>query len=128
MAVIALFTWINYRGIRWGGTTQDFFTLGALALLGVFIFGGLVFGKGSWQHFVRRIREDTIPWSKVLASPMIAVIFTYSGWFASTYVGSEVRDPERNVPRSLLWGTLIVTVLYTLVNITYLYAVPISKL
>ena len=59
---------------------------------------------------------------------MIAVIFTYSGWFASAYVGSEVRDPEKNVPRSLLWGTLIVTVLYALMNITYLYAVPIPKL
>ncbi len=127
MVVIALFTWVNYRGIRWGGTTQDFFTLGSLALLGILIFWGLLFGNGSWQHFAGG-PGGTIPWSKMLASPMIAVIFTYSGWFASTYVGSEVKDPERNVPRSLLWGTLIVTVLYTLVNITYLYAVPISSL
>ena len=127
LAVIALFTWINYRGIRWGSNTQDVFTLGALSLIGVFVFGGVVFGKGSWQHFSGNT-GGPISWTKLFASPMIAVIFTYSGWFASAYVGSEVRDPEKNVPRSLLWGTLIVTVLYTLMNITYLYAVPIPKL
>ena len=127
LAVIALFTWINYRGIRWGSNTQDVFTLGALSLIIVFVFGGVVFGKGSWQHFSGNT-GGPISWTKLFASPMIAVIFTYSGWFASAYVGSEVRDPEKNVPRSLLLGTLIVTVLYALMNITYLYAVPIPKL
>ena len=127
LAVIALFTWINYRGIRWGSTTQDILTLGALLLISGFVFGGLLLGKGSWQHFSGD-PGGTLSWSKLFASPMIAVIFTYSGWFASAYVGSEVRDPEKNVPRSLLWGTLIVTVLYALMNITYLYAVPIPQL
>ena len=65
LVVIALFTWVNYRGIRWGGTTQDFFTLGSLALLGVLVFGGLLFGKGSWQHFSGG-PGGTIPWSKLL--------------------------------------------------------------
>ena len=127
LAVIALFTWINYRGIRWGSTTQNILTLGALLLIGGFVFGGLLLGKGSWRHFSGD-PGGTLSWSKLFASPMIAVIFTYSGWFASAYVGSEVRDPEKNVPRSLLWGTLIVTVLYALMNITYLYAVPIPQL
>jgi APA family basic amino acid/polyamine antiporter len=59
---------------------------------------------------------------------MIAVIFTYSGWFASAYVGSEVRRPGRNVPLSLLVGTLIVTALYTAVNAVYLYALPLAEM
>ena len=59
---------------------------------------------------------------------MIAVIFTYSGWFVSAYVGGEVKKPERNLPFSLLLGTMIVTLLYTMINLTYLYALPLSRL
>jgi APA family basic amino acid/polyamine antiporter len=59
---------------------------------------------------------------------MIAVIFTYSGWFASSYVGSEVVRPARNVPRSLILGTLIITVLYIGVNGVYLYGAPLAEL
>ena len=53
---------------------------------------------------------------------MIAVFFTYTGWFASTYVASEIRHPERNIPYSVISGSLIVTVIYFLMNVAYLYA------
>jgi APA family basic amino acid/polyamine antiporter len=59
---------------------------------------------------------------------MIAVIFTFSGWFASAYIGSEIRDAQRNLPRSLILGTLCVTVLYLAINLVYLYARPLSDL
>ena len=52
LGVIALFAWINYRGIRWGSNTQDIFTLGALSLIGVFVLGGLVW-KGKLAAFFR---------------------------------------------------------------------------
>lgn len=127
LLVIALLAAVNYRGVRWGGLTQDFFTLGTLVLLGAFVLAGIVWGNGNWGHF-------SMPpggaWSAagLFGPAMIAVIFTYSGWFASAYVGEEVRDPERNVPRSLIWGTLIVTLFYTLVNMVYLYAVPLAEM
>ena len=59
---------------------------------------------------------------------MIAVIFTYSGWFVTAYIGGEIKNPGRNLPLSLLGGTVIVTVLYTLINMTYLYAIPLPEL
>ena len=59
---------------------------------------------------------------------MIAVLFTYSGWFVTTYIGGEIKNPGRNLPLSLLAGTIIVTILYTLINMTYLYATPIAEL
>jgi len=51
------------------------------------------------------------------------IMFAYSGWNASTYIGSEVKDPTRNIPRSLLVGTGIVTTIYILLNLFYVYAV-----
>lgn len=125
--IIFFFSWINYRGIRWGGTTQDFFTLGSLVILMIFIAGGLIYGNGSWEHFTV-VSSPTPPVSKIFGSAMIAIIFTYSGWFASAYVGSEIKKPERNLPLSLLLGTALVGILYTLINVTYLYALPLTGL
>lgn len=127
VGIIIFFSVINYRGIRWGGMTQDFFTLGSLIILIAFIAGGLIWGKGSWDHFTV-VPLQTPPFSKIFGSAMIAVIFTYSGWFASAYLGSEIKKPERNLPLSLLLGTAIVGMLYTLINVTYLYALPFAKL
>jgi APA family basic amino acid/polyamine antiporter len=127
VGIIIFFSWINYRGIRWGKTSQDFFTLGSLVILISFITGGLIWGKGSWSHFTF-LSSQPLLFSKIFGSAMIAIIFTYSGWFASAYLGSEIKKPERNLPLSLLLGTAIVGILYTLINVTYLYALPLSEL
>ncbi|HPR16189.1 MAG TPA: amino acid permease [Smithella sp.] len=127
LGIIFFFSLINYRGIRWGGTTQDFFTLSSLMILMIFIAAGLMFGNGSWGHF-SAVSSQTPSFSKILGSAMIAIIFTYSGWFASAYLGSEIKNPERNLPLSLLLGTVIVSILYTLINVTYLYALPLTGL
>lgn len=118
---------INYRGIRWSGTTQNIFTAMALCILAILIAGGILSSKGSMQHFMATPSEGTT-WMKLFGPAMIAVIFTYSGWFASAYIGSEVKRPERTLPLSLILGTIIVMILYSLVNMTYLYALPLSKM
>jgi APA family basic amino acid/polyamine antiporter len=63
-----------------------------------------------------------------LASAIILVMFTYSGWNAAAYVAEEIKSPERNIPRALLLGSACVVVLYTLINLAYLSAVPLSAL
>jgi APA family basic amino acid/polyamine antiporter len=56
------------------------------------------------------------------------IMFAYSGWNASAYIGSEVRDPSRNLPRSLLLGTAIVMTLYAALNLFYIYAIPPAQM
>ncbi len=56
------------------------------------------------------------------------MMFTYSGWNASAYVAEEVRDPGRNLPRSLAIGTLAVTAIYLCLNVLYIYVIPIDEL
>jgi APA family basic amino acid/polyamine antiporter len=58
----------------------------------------------------------------------IPVMFTYSGWNAASYMAEEVRDPGRNVPRALLLGTTAVIAIYVLINILYLFVIPIGEL
>ena len=101
--------------------------MGNLLIMLTLIIGGLILGRGNWQH-VAVVPSATVPWSKLFGPAMIAVIFTYSGWFVSAYVGGEVKDPERTLPLSLFLGAMVVTIVYTLINLTYLYALPLSKI
>jgi len=59
---------------------------------------------------------------------LIPVMFSYSGWNAAAYVAEEIRDPHRNLPRSLALGTLAVVAIYLLLNVLYLYAMPLADL
>lgn len=127
VAVIVGFSFINYRGLRLSGTTQNLFTLGTLLTLLALIIAGLGSGAGDWQHLSAAGMPDVSP-GKLFATPMIAVIFTYSGWFAAAYVGSEVSNPQRNLPLALILGTLCVTAIYLLINLVYLYALPMKRL
>ena len=56
------------------------------------------------------------------------IMFAYSGWNASAYIGSEVKEPSRNLPRSLLLGTGIVMALYAALNLFYIYAIPPAQM
>ena len=127
IAIIFCLSGINYRGVRLSGTTQDVFTLGNVLIILALIIGGLFWGSGNWQH-VTIVSSASVPWAKLFGPAMIAVIFTYSGWFVSAYVGGEVKNPERTLPFSLVLGTLIVTIIYTLINLTYLYAIPLARI
>ncbi|MFA4919086.1 MAG: amino acid permease [Thermodesulfovibrionales bacterium] len=126
IGIIVFLSLVNCRGVRWSGTSQDIFTIGNLVIIVIFVAGGLVSMKGDYQHFTAS--SVSLPLSKLLGPAMIAVIFTYSGWFVTAYIGGEIKNPGRNLPLSLLMGTAIVTVLYTLINMTYLYAIPIHEL
>jgi APA family basic amino acid/polyamine antiporter len=127
MGVIAILSIVNYRSIRLASGAQSVITMGSLVLLAGLIVGGAAFGRGEIGNFSSNSAQ-LFSFGNVLGPAMIAVLFTYSGWFAAAYVGSEVKRPERNVPLALVVGTILVTVLYTGVNAAYLYALPLEEM
>ena len=97
-----------------------------VSALAVFIAIGLSLGMGSFSNVAS---------THVVASPvtgwmlaLIPVMFTYSGWNAASYVAEEIRDPNRNVPLALGAGTVAVIGIYLLLNLLYLYAMPLADL
>jgi hypothetical protein len=100
VAIISSLSFINYRGVRLSGTVQDIFTLGNFLIMLTLIVGGFISGNGNWQHFTAS-SSASLPFSRLFGPAMIAIIFTYSGWFVSAYVGGEIKKPERNLPLSL---------------------------
>ncbi len=91
-----------------------------------FIALGLAVGHGSLAH-VATAHPSSAPATGWLLS-LIPIMFAYSGWNAATYVAEEIRDPSRNLPRALGFGTLAVVGVYLALNVLYLYAMPIADL
>ncbi len=128
LAIIAALTTIHYRGVRVGAPVQNALTGLKLLLLGGLILAGFWMGSGDWNllaagsDFWRAGK-----WSQI-GVPLLFVIFAYSGWNASAYLAEEVERPERNLPRSLVLGTLMVMIIYLLFNLLLFYAAPLEAL
>jgi len=91
----------------------------------IFIALGFSIGTGSGEHLVRAAGPVAATgWLLAL----IPVMFTYSGWNAAAYVAEEIRDPGRNVPKALAIGTLAVVAIYVLLNLLFLYVLPVGDL
>jgi basic amino acid/polyamine antiporter, APA family len=121
--VILLFTLIHSRGVIFGTRIQNVLTILKVSLISGLIFAGFVFGEGSIQHF-KNAGEFQFSFSgwKSIGLSLMFVMFAYSGWNSATYIGSEIKSPGKVIPRSLLISTGIVTVLYLLLNMFFVFA------
>ncbi|MFH0991934.1 MAG: amino acid permease [bacterium] len=122
--VIVFFSIIHMRGIEFGSKIQNVLTLLKVGLITLIILAGLSLGTGTSDHFFQG-GDFTLNFGgwKTLGLSLMWIMFAYSGWNASTYIGSEIKDPSRVLPRSLLLGTGIVMLLYVCLNIVFIYAV-----
>lgn len=130
VTVILMLTGVNYVSARGGGRVQNAATLlKVTALLGVVVVG-VALGGAQLGRLAPLAPPGASPTSILpgFGTALIAAFFAYNGWTYSSYVGGEVREPERNLPRSILAGIGIVIVLYLGVNLTYLSVVPFERL
>jgi APA family basic amino acid/polyamine antiporter len=124
IAAILFVSFIQYLGVKPGSAVQVTLTaakLGAIALMCALLF---TLG-GTAHHAVSATTEQPI----LLRSFGLAVaagLFAFGGWHMSTYSAGETLNPERTIPRALIFGVLIVTACYTLLNAAYLYVMPLS--
>jgi APA family basic amino acid/polyamine antiporter len=124
-AVVIVAALIHIRGVGPGRAASNFLTTLKIVSLVVFIGFGFMAGTGSPSNLTQSAGPVTFNgW----LFAFIPVMFTYSGWNAAAYMAEEIRDPGRNLPRSLLMGTVAVIAVYVLLNALYLYVIPISEL
>lgn len=123
--VILLLTGIHMRGIEFGARIQNVLTVSKVALIGCLILCGLLLGSGSIQHFTQGSPFSfSLQGWKTLGLSLMWIMYAYSGWNASTYVGAEILNPTKLVPQSLFFGTGVVMLLYVCVNVVFIYALP----
>jgi basic amino acid/polyamine antiporter, APA family len=127
--VILLFTGIHARGIELGARVQNVLTVAKVILIAGLVAAGLASGNGHWSHFAQGggFRLD-FAGLKSAGLALMWIMFAYSGWNASAYIGSEIRKPARTLPRSLVLGTGIVILLYAGLNVFFLYAVSPAEM
>jgi len=128
-ALIAVFTVLNLFGIKRVARIQNALTGLKLLVIAGLITAGFLFGHGDWSHlWTPAARTSTNPVSIAFVISLIWVMVGYSGWNAATYVGEEVKQPDRTLPAALGLGTLIVTFAYLGLNLLFIYATPLEQM
>jgi len=128
-ASILFLSAINYIGIKSGIVVQNIFTFLRIAAVAVFIVLGLTIGsKAGVVSFEGLMTGDMSFSIKLFGLALIAVLWTYDGWYGINCAAGEIKNPGKNIPRSLILGTLSVTLIYFLMNIVYVSALPIERM
>lgn len=126
VALIALFSVINYWGVKWGAKLQDGFMVLKLVLIFILILAGFTVGNGSFSNFSVTKGLPISLWTAIPLA-MIPVMYTYSGWDSTVYVAGEIKNPRVTIPISLFMGTLLVALIYMALAVFYIYALPVTS-
>jgi len=120
--MVLLLSGLNILGVRSSGAVQVVFTASKLLVLAVLVTAGFVVGQGSWDHF-RPLLSQQGGGSRLAAFGVatVSALWAYDGWNNLSMVAGEVKDPQRNIPRALIGGTLLVGLVYILTNVAYFY-------
>ena len=134
IGLIAWLSYINYRGLKGGeGLSRVILILVTISIVLIIVLG-LTIGGGSFQNlqthaagFVERPWYDSGLIQGMFAA-MLAAFWAYEGWSTTGYLGGEIKNPNRNLPLALVFGVLFVIVVYTSINFTYLFVLPIDEI
>jgi APA family basic amino acid/polyamine antiporter len=128
IAMVVVFTMLIWRGVQAGARAQELTSLlKALVFLALAI-ACLAFGARDVTEPAAAVVPRGMSLVVAFVIAMQAVIFTYDGWTAVIYFSEEVRDPGRDIPRAMFGGVALVAVIYLLVNIAYVYVLPLATI
>ncbi len=127
--LVVSFSAINVVSVRAAAGVQNAFTVAKSLGILLLLFGAFALGHGASGHLAP---PGTAPahgasWASSFGLAMIGALWAYDGWINLSFVAGEVREPQKNIPRALLAGTLAVTVLYVLVNLAYHWVLSIPE-
>ena len=131
VGAILVLSAVNARGVAIGGRVQ--WVLMLAKVLGIaIVVGGAYFlsESGSWTHLRDPATSAVVERAGITAfgAAMIAALWAYQGWGQMGMVAAEIENPERNIPRALIYGMVLVLAVYVVTNVAYFYALPHSEI
>ena len=130
VAVILLFSWVNSRGIEMGSRVQWAATVAKLGGIAIIVLGAFLLSRtGTWEHLKTPVTARIAPAGMgAFGAAMLAALWAYQGWSNVPMMAGEIEKPERNIPRALIFGMLIVIAVYLVTNLAYFYALSFSEI
>jgi len=128
IGVVWLVSLVQLGGVKHSSTFQLTATILKVVLIIAFLVAGFVIGTPQPVTFTPSVSDFAHIASAPFAIGLVFVMYSFSGWNAATYIIGEMRNPEQNLPRAMLAGTLIVLVLYVALNAVFLHTAPIGEL
>lgn len=125
IALIFFLGWVNYLGVRLGGGVQTAVTVLKVVLILTIVLLAAMLGGGSTGNL-----QSTVAHTGGVAgffAALVAALWAYDGWNNLTMVSSEVREPQKNIPRSLIYGVMGVMAIYALTNVAYFYCLSAAE-
>ena len=127
--IVIVFTCLNVLGVSQMAALQNLLTATKLLVLGLFLILGFTVGMGDWSNFtLSAARSSSHSVGVQFTISLVFVYMGYSGWNAAIYVAEEIRNPRRTLPIALILGTILVTILYIVLNGLYIFATPLESL
>ena len=126
--VVWVVTAFHLGNLQVGSVFQNLSTLVKLLLIGALIIAGLFVQTKQPTSFLPAPGDGIAIFGAPFAVALVYVMYSYSGWNAAVYITGEIKQPEKNVPRSLLVGTGLVIVIYVLLNAVFLATTPVHEL
>ena len=127
IGTVSTFSVIHCYGLLLGSRVQNVLTLFKIGLIVVFIGAGFLLGNGVTGNLYEPLNISVLFQDKFAVS-LVFISFAYSGWNAAVYLGAEIKKPGRNIPLALFVGTSFVICLYLLLNILYVYSLPVDEM
>jgi len=132
-SVICMVTFIHSFNLRQSSRFQNIFTILEIVLIIFFIIAGFLIDTPQSVSLLPQQNSGSAEgWHSIFSSSfavsLIYVSYAYSGWNTATYMASDIENPRRNVPKALFYGTIIVMVLYILLNYVFLYSAPVKEM
>lgn len=127
-ALVWLNALVHLRGLKTGSAFQDLSTIVKILVIAILIAAGFLIYPKQSISFLPQAGDSSAIFSASFAVALVYVMYAYSGWNAASYITSEIERPERNVPRALLVGTLVVLLIYTILNAIFLATTPMAEM
>ncbi|NVK64265.1 MAG: amino acid permease [Flavobacteriales bacterium] len=131
ISVLIIVLLVQLRGVKWSGIFQNVMTYVKLILIATFLLIPFIFlgdYEASGISFSPTEDSSSTIFSLAFAGSLVYVMFAYSGWNASTYIVGNMENPKKNLPFSLIVGTIVVTVIYILMNFVFMYVASFDEL
>lgn len=129
ISLIILLSVINILGVSLGKIVQNISTILKIGLVSGIIILGFLIGKGNPIDLsINPLMVNSGSLISGFSIALIAVFWAFDGWNSINFVGGEIKNPGKNLPLTLIWSTLIISVIYVLINYLYLYALPLNEI